>query len=444
MKKITKKSHLILYACSGIGVNMLNLIVGSYLCSALIIGGFDAGDIGLWTYTDKTLVVVGLWSILSFFAKAADGLIDLPFSAFADNLRTKWGKRRPGIVIGLVPTVVFYLLFLVPLNSGATVLNTLWFVLLLFLFYGSYTLTMLTYYATFAEVVEDKEDVVLLSNTKSVCDVIYFILGYALLPVFVNMGTNIRIVALIFLPLALSMLIPLFMLKEKDLTKGEEGYVKKEKVSMIKSLSFTLKCKEFVHWMCVLAVMNVGLQLFLGGINEFFSTLNLNQTVVMACCFAPVPLTILLYNKVIRTKGLGFAYRYIIAVFAFGMALMYVCNHVPNSFVLPLAIVCSLTVSLSIGSFFSVTYTVPSHIAATKNEETGKTTSTMFFAVQGLFEAISAAFGTQVILVLLKDTIPDGVRYMTLLVSLFSLLAFAFSFTLPKSITQIGIKKQSK
>ena len=40
MKKITSRKKLALYGCSGMGVNMMNLIVGSYLCSALITGGF--------------------------------------------------------------------------------------------------------------------------------------------------------------------------------------------------------------------------------------------------------------------------------------------------------------------------------------------------------------------------------------------------------------------
>ena len=41
MKKITSKKKLLLYGCSGMGVNMLTLMVGSYLCSALLVGGFD-------------------------------------------------------------------------------------------------------------------------------------------------------------------------------------------------------------------------------------------------------------------------------------------------------------------------------------------------------------------------------------------------------------------
>ena len=38
MKKITSRKKLLLYGCSGMGVNMMNLIVGSYLCSALTRG----------------------------------------------------------------------------------------------------------------------------------------------------------------------------------------------------------------------------------------------------------------------------------------------------------------------------------------------------------------------------------------------------------------------
>ena len=130
MKKLTKKSDLILYACSGLGVNMLNLIVGSYLCSALLVGGFEA-HVESWTYLNKDLVIAGLWSVLILLAKVVDGLIDLPLSHFVDNLNTKWGKRKTALVMGYFPMIVSYLLFLVPLDHSATVLNTVWFAALL-------------------------------------------------------------------------------------------------------------------------------------------------------------------------------------------------------------------------------------------------------------------------------------------------------------------------
>ena len=445
MKKITSKGQLILYGISGLGVNLINMIVGSYLCSALLTGGFDK-NIEFWTYLNRDLVVADpfwgtftLWGLLIFIAKALDGIIDIPISAMTDNIKTRFGKRKTGILIGFVPMICAYLLFLVPLNDTASILNTVWFAALLMLFYASYTLTMLTYYATFSEIVAKSNDLMILSNTKSICDVIYFSLSFALVPAFVSMGINIRAVALIFLPLTLTMLIPLFLLKENG--ENEENaapVVKKERVTILQSLKVTLKCRDFVKWLCVLFVMNFGLQLFLSVINEFFSTAGLNMTVVMATCFVPVPATIFLYNKIVKMRGLGFGYRYVLIMFSLGMGLMFFCHKIPQSLLLPMALFCSLLVSFAIGAFFSVVYTVPSHIVSQRRAEdgSGEITSTMFFAIQGLFEGISAGLASGIILVWLKQS--GLISLMTLIVAGACMAACLFSFLLPKSITSIG------
>lgn len=438
MKPLAKKSRVILYGCSGLGVNMLNIIVGSYLCSALLVGGFET-HVENWTYLNKDLVVAGLWAVLIFVAKIMDGLIDLPLSHFVDNLQSKWGKRKTAIVMGYIPMITAYLLFLLPINPTASYLNTIWFGFLLLVFYTSYTLTMITYYATFAEVSENPADIVLLSNTKSICDVVYFSLGFALVPAFVSMGFNIRLVALMFLPLALTMMIPLFLLKETD-GKAEVKKEKSERPKFIKSLTFTLKDKPYILWLCVLFVMNIGLQLFLSGINEYFSTAGLNMTFVMASCFVPVPATILIYNKILKKRGLGFAFRYILLVFSAGMALMGLIDFIPENLMYPFAIGCSLIVSFSIGAFFSITYTVPSSRAATRMEENRNTASSMYYAIQGLFEGASAGLASGVILVFFKQN--GFVPIMTVFVAVVCMIAFGMSFFLPKVVSQIGKEKQ--
>lgn len=441
MRKFTKKSQIMLYGCAGLGVNMLNMIVGTYLCSALLVGGFEH-NVENWTYLNKDLVVAALWSLLIVIAKAIDGIIDVPLSHLTDNLKTRWGKRRPSIVLGYVPMIIAYLLFLVPVDHEASILNTLWFALVLFVFYGAYTLTMLTYYATFAEVTRTEKELVLLSNVKSVCDVVYFSMSYALVPLFVSLGMNVRNVAVAFLPLSLTMLIPLFMLKEESTLEADNTDVPAERVSLKKSLFFVFKDKPFIFWMCCVFVMNMGLQLFLGGINEYFSTTGLNMTVVMATCFVPVPFTLILYNRIVNKKGLGFAYRYILLVFALGMGLMGFCRLVPASIIYPYAIFCSLVVSFAIGAFFSITYTVPSHRAALRVEES-KTASSMYFAIQGLFEGVSAGIGTGVILVFLKQSEAvlgfDLMPYMTVIVAVLCVIACIMSLRLPKSIVKLGL-----
>lgn len=436
MKKITSKKKLLLYGCSGMGVNMLTLMVGSYLCSALLVGGFDE-HIESWTYLNKDLVVAGLWAVLVFIAKAFDGIIDLPFATLADKMHSKLGRRKTAIIIGFIPMVFAYLMLLCPINTEATILNTIWFGIWLCIFYAFYTLTMLTFYATFSEICESEQDTVFLSNVKSVCDVVYFILGFALVPVFVSMGINIRIVALIFLPLCLTMLIPLFMLKEND---EEERDVRT--LTLTQAMGTSFKNKPFIYWMFTMFMMKMGLELFLGGINELFSSTGLDMTIVMASAFVPVPFTLVLYNFIVKRKGLGFAYRYILGIFSVAMIIMYICTlctSVLSQFQLMLvAIFGGIFVSFAIGAFFSVTYTVPSHIAQREFETTGKNVATMLFAVQGVFEGVASGIATGFILVTLKDN--SLIQILPLIVAACCMIAFFMSFGFPKIISKMGQK----
>ena len=456
MKKLTKRWQMVLYGCAGLGLNMLNIILGTKLCNGLIREGFESNS-EFWTYENKTIIVVGIWMALSFIVKVFDGLVDIPLSSFTDNLRTRWGRRRPSILIGYIPAIISYVLFLFPLqHTENSILNTIWFVLLLAIFYASYTLTMVTYYATFAEIVDNEHDRNFISTVKSVCDVVYFSLNFALVPLFVSLGVNIRYIALIFLPLALTMLIPLFLIKEKSTKDGvpsEEGEIKQERVGFITSIKFSFKNKRLIYWLCIVAVMNIGLQLFLGGIDPFFSTVGegVNMTFVMASAFAPVPFTLILYNKILKKKGLGFAFRYILLTFSIGMTLMLCCHIVPVSLKMPIAILCALIVSFAIGAFFSITYTVPAQLAAEENKKSSVCASTMYFAVQGLFEAISASLATQVILIAIrmigggsKDDVTGEItngslmKFFPLFVALFCMIAFVMTFFLPKSLARLG------
>lgn len=437
MKKLTSKKQLILYGCSGLGINMLSLFMGSYLCSALQVGGF-IDNIEYWTYLDKDIVVYALWTVLYFLAKALDGFIDLPFAYLIDKIKTKFGRRKTGLLIGVIPTIITFVLFLIPLNNSATILNTVWFGVILCLFFSSYTLTMLTYYATFREVCATEKDVMFLSNVKSIFDVVYFSLGFALIPIFIGMKLNIRIIALIFLPLTLTMLIPFFMLKENE--NSESDNEETGHVTLKEAFKCSFSNKTFIYWMFTISIVTIGLQLFLGGINEVFSSTGLNMTVVMASSFAPVPLTIMAYNKFMKKRGLGFAYRFVLSVFAIGMLVLLFCYFNPFSFsnleLHIVAVLGGIFISFSIGAFFSITYSVPSNIAELEYQRTGKTVSAMYFAVQGIFEGIAAGIATGIILTALKNF--DCIWLLPIIASVTCLLGFIMSYGFNNDIKLMG------
>lgn len=445
MKKINKKSSMILYAFAGMGVNMLNLMMGSYLCSAIIADGFTKEAAVFQTFEQRNIVIVSLWAIFGAVAKVLDGIIDIPMAAFADNLKSKFGRRRPALVIGMIPMIISYVLFMfVPNPTGATILNTVYLGIMLCVFYSFYTLTMVTYYATYTEIVDNTEDRNFISNAKSVFDIVYFILGYVLIRAFLE-SVNIRTVALCVLPIVLTMVIPLFMIKEGD-NRGSET-VAYEKVSLVKSLKHTLKNKTFILWMITYAFMTFGVQLFLSGINEYFADTGLNMIYVMMGSFAPVPLTLWLYNKIIVKKGFAFAFRYALITYSIGMLALFGVSFMGDGvFRIICAIISGIICSLAIGALFSVAYSIPSQLAADEEKEKGTKNSAMYFAVQGLFSGVATAIGSYVVLNILKDItgeidnplVVNPMYFLTVVCALGTLIAFATTYVLPNSLKILG------
>ncbi|MBR4907082.1 MAG: MFS transporter [Clostridia bacterium] len=445
MRKLTKKWQMFLYAIGGMGVNMLNLMVNSYLCSALIASGFNPSVVPFQTFLGRDLVIAGVWAVFGVIAKIIDGVIDVPMASFTDNLKTRFGRRRPALIIGLVPMLLAYVLFtlVTPNPAGATLLNTVFYGVTLCVFYSFYTLTMVTYYATFTEIVDTQEERNFMSNVKSVCDILYFILGYVVVRALLN-GMNVRPVSMIVLPIVLTMLIPLLLIKEsstKDGVISRDGEETSVSVNLFKSIAYTFKNKDYILWMVVYSFMTFGVQLFLSGINEYFSVAGMNMMFVMMAAFAPVPFTLLIYNKLTKKLGFGFSYRYTLVIFAVGMAAMFAVSYLEaGTLKTILAIVTGLISSFGIGAMFSVAYSVPSELAAEEEKRTGISNAAMYFAVQGLFAGVASGIGGQAVLTLMKTN--NVVKYLTLVCAIAVLVAFALSFLLPKSVTLMGKKDE--
>ena len=117
--------------------------------------------------------------------------------------------------------------------------------------------------------------------------------------------------------------------------------------------------------MVVYSLMSFGLQLFLGGINEYFSFVGLNMVFVMMASFAPVPLALIWCSRIQRRKGFGAAYRFALISFTVGMLMLFFVGLMQQgSLKSILSIVSGLVCSLAVGSMFSVSYSIPSQLAA--------------------------------------------------------------------------------
>ncbi|MCL2756935.1 MAG: MFS transporter [Coriobacteriia bacterium] len=439
------KKKLLAFGFAAIGINLLNLMIGVYLCDALLTYGFEV-NIENWTYLNKNLVNASVWAFVITFAKIIDGVIDVPLANFLDNMKSKFGKRKLGIILGFVPMVVSFFLFLIPAFGDNQNLNTVWFAIFLILFYCSYTCVMLAYYASFSEITENDNDRQFLSSVKSVADVVSYVLVFALIPVLVTI-MNIRVIVMIFSPLSLLVIIALFFLRNEN-EKPDEP-VEKEP-GMIKSFLYVIKNKDYIRWMLVYCLVNFSIQLFLVGQNVFLSGVALFNggqiSIVNACAFAPVPATIALYYFIIRRRGFKFGFVYAMLTFVVGMIICFFCNANFVQDVMTrqiIAIAGGLACSFGIGTFFSVTYFIPSHLAAKEKAETGHSQPGMYFAIQGLIGAGMTAISTGIIWVNIKVL---GLTWLvTAFVAVSLLICCLLTFILPKSFSQLGrVEKGAK
>ena len=112
MRKL-KRWQIPLFAFASFGPCMLSTIISVYLVDALQVAGFGS-DVEQWTFAAKTIVAVGLFSVLKAISSLMDGLVEVPVATFVQNLKTPWGRKRPAILVGTIVMTLSYVLFCFP------------------------------------------------------------------------------------------------------------------------------------------------------------------------------------------------------------------------------------------------------------------------------------------------------------------------------------------
>lgn len=398
MKHI-KKWQEPLYGLGGFGPAFMYQVAMSYL-------------ITFYVPTQNDILLKGalilapaiLFGILFTIARVIDAVIDVPIASWTDNLRHKWGRRRPLMVLGFAPMIIAYgLMWFPPFGTGGGVGNAIYLMIISILFFTSYTMTTVPYLSALSEIVPDEKSRVRVASWQTFFHTIGYVLAYVLVPIlFDKLGKQTAI--LLLLPTMLTMLAPIFVMKERS-SKGDDAERPAEPhVPLFRSLALTLQNKTFRRYMYVYATLFFGLQLFLGGIkymaNDMMGLSDTSLGLMNAAAFAPIPIMLILMNLISRRKGIRLSLRIALVSFAVAMLLFtlgWTKLGIPiNPIIIGLA--AGVIGSFAIGVFFTVPYAIPAQIAAQEAEATGKNRSGMYFAVQGMVNQIMAALAGSLVL----------------------------------------------
>jgi glycoside/pentoside/hexuronide:cation symporter, GPH family len=158
----------LLYASAHLGVSALAFSVMQY------IGYFWTGSAerGLPTRIDPAFVGIAL-----LVGRFLDALIDPLVGFWSDRTRTRWGRRKPFLLAGILPvTLGFVMLWWSP-SPTASVGNFVYLLGALTLFYFAFTVVSCPYLALLPEIASSDEERVGLASLQAVFNVVGNILG---------------------------------------------------------------------------------------------------------------------------------------------------------------------------------------------------------------------------------------------------------------------------
>ena len=152
------------------------------------------------------MVMYGVWNAIN----------DPLFGQISDRTRTRWGRRIPYILFLTLPLcIAFALLWMPPFAAGQTEALSVYYLIVIFLFDGLFTMVVLNWTALFPEMYPSLEDRARVSALRQVLGILGLIVGVAL-PPFLHPLIGWKAMGLAFAALSLvTMYACLYGAKEK-------------------------------------------------------------------------------------------------------------------------------------------------------------------------------------------------------------------------------------
>jgi len=425
--KTIKRWQEPIYAIGGFGPGFLYQVVLTYLLYYYR-PAQSRIELGALVFAPPAAYALGM-----LLARILDGVVDIPIAVWTDNMRSRWGRRRPMMLLGLIPTVVcFVLLWFPPVTGQSLGANGHWgnaayVAVISSLYFFFHTFMIVPYLAALSEIVPDENSRVRVASWQTVFSTGGYVLTFVVAPMLFS-RFGVRGAALMLLPSFITFIGPILVIKEDPTNLASATSQIEKQVPLWDSLKMTLTNKTFMIYMSSVATFFFGLQFFLGGIAfiaaDMMGITDTNLGLMNAAAFAPVPVMLIVFNLISRKKGAKYAFRAALLVFAVSM-LMYPLGWQKLNLPVPpimVGIIAGLIASFSIGAFFTIPYAFPAHIAAVEAKETGKNRAGMFFAVQGLINQFVGSVAGSMLALLL--TWQYGVVVIGPIVAVTMVLAF--------------------
>jgi GPH family glycoside/pentoside/hexuronide:cation symporter len=260
MTSTTQKPHLpmsriLLYSLASAGLNILAITVSTWLLYFYS----PPPDSGRHIYLPVAFV-----GAVAFIVSIWDAVIDPFIGQFSDNLRSKWGRRRPFIIFGAPATAILVVLIWTPPMSSSILMVSIYFLVINLLYNTAYSLVGIPYDATMPEMAPEVHERVKLSYFKGLFGIIGVLIGSLVAaPLFgsigpVAMGVVVAIVGLI------TLWGSLLGIKETEKPVGE-------KIPVWEGIKTTMRNRQFLFLFFSTLFVHITYQMMLASLPYFIT-----------------------------------------------------------------------------------------------------------------------------------------------------------------------------
>jgi GPH family glycoside/pentoside/hexuronide:cation symporter len=264
------------------------------------------------------LMVYGIW----------DAVNEPLIGHISDFTRSRWGRRKPFIAIGLIPLIICsYLIYTPPINDPLSC--SIYLIIILILYETFVTMVITLWYSLFPELTLDQNERLAISKFLQIFGIIGLLLGLGVAPLVAGLFPN-PMLGFSIMGLVLGIITAVFMLPTLLFIKERKEYqIDKEKqMSFFKSISISLKNKSFVCFVLVQFLLQLSYSIVLSSLPLFFEGvlgLQSNEWAIqLLLIFCTVLPGLYIWIKIAERKGTKYALFIAMLCFCFTFPLVFI------------------------------------------------------------------------------------------------------------------------